>query len=389
MSSRQTKVTLAPEVLRWARERASLSHEELAGKVQVKPETVGAWEISGEISFAQIDRLAARTYTPLGFLFLSKPPEEKLPMADFRTRTGSTPRRPSPDLLDTAYHMKERQAWMRDELIEWGVEPIKGMGAYNLNSDRNEVAEAIGDLLKIQGGWAEIEVSLKDALEHLRDRVDAAGILVVFNGVVGNDTHRKLNPDEFQGFALFDEYAPLVFVNAADFKAAQIFTLVHELAHLFIGESGLSGFVDLRPGEYEVEKFCNEVAAEFLVPQKELVKFWETAHSKKDPYQAVARHFKVSIIVAARRAVDLGLADSSAFAQVFSAYKKNKDEVLSRQKGGGDFWNLPQWRIGKEFASAVVRATKEGRLPYREAYDLTEIRGDSFDDLVDVLNIQL
>lgn len=389
MSSRRTKITLAPEVLRWARERASLSHEELASKVDVSPETVEEWETSGKISFARIDRLAARTYTPLGFLFLSKPPEEKLPMADFRTRSGSTPRRPSPDLLDTAYHMQERQSWMRDELIEWGADPIDGMGAYDIDSDPIDVAAAMRDLLKVQRGWAKVESTLEKALGHIRDCAEATGILVAFNGVVGNDTHRKLNPEEFQGFALFDEYAPLVFVNAADFKAAQIFTLAHELAHLLIGESGLSGFSELKPGEHRVERFCDEVAAEFLVPQQELISFWAKAQSMDDPYQAIARHFKVSAIVAARRAVDIGLADSSAFARVFSAYKKKEDMLRSRKQGGGDFWNLPKWRIGKEFASAVVRATKEGRLPYREAYSLIGLGGESFDKLVEKMGIEL
>ena len=389
MSSRRTKIALAPEVLRWARERTSLSPEELAGKLDVSPGTVAEWESTGKISFAQIDRLAARTYTPLGFLFLSKPPEEKLPMADFRTRSGSAPGRPSPNLLDTAYHMQERQSWMRDELIEWGADPIDGMGAYNIDADPIEVAVAMRDMLKVEEGWAEVKATLTDALRHLRDCGEAAGILVVFNGIVGNDTHRKLNPDEFQGFALFDEYAPLVFVNAADFKAAQIFTLAHELAHLLIGESGLSGFSDLKPGEHRVEKFCDEVAAEFLVPQQKLINFWAKAQSRDDPYQAIARHFKVSAIVAARRAVDIGLADSSAFAQVFSAYKNSEAQQLSRQKSGGDFWNLPKWRVGKEFASAVVRATREGRLPYREAYSLVGLGGESFDKLVEKMGIEL
>ena len=389
MSSRRTNIILTPEVLRWARERASLSPEELAGKLDVSPGTVEEWESSGKISFARIDKLAARTYTPLGFLFLSKPPDEKLPMADFRTRSGSAPRRPSPNLLDTAYHMQERQSWMRDELIEWGADPIDGMGAYNIDANPIEVAAAMRDMLKVEEGWAEVESTWTGALVHLRDCTEATGILVVFNGIVGNDTHRKLNPDEFQGFALFDEYAPLVFVNAADFKAAQIFTLAHELAHLLIGESGLSGFPDLKPGEHRVEGFCNEVAAEFLVPKQELISFWAIAESKNNPYQAAARHFKVSAIVAARRAVDIGLADSSAFAQVFSADKKKEDMFRSRQKGGGDFWNLPKWRIGEEFASAVVRATKEGRLPYREAYSLVGLSGESFDKLVEKMEIEL
>ena len=86
-----------------------------------------------------------------------------------------------------------------------------------------------------------------DALRLSQNRLDAAGVLVCFNGVVGNNTRRKLDPNEFQGFAVADEYAPLVFVNSADFKAAQMFTLAHELAHLFIAKSGVSTFEVLQP----------------------------------------------------------------------------------------------------------------------------------------------
>ena len=103
---RYQQITLQPEVLRWARERAGLSPEQLAKKMQVKPERVSRWEITGKISIAQGDRLAERTYTPLGYLYLSKPPEEPLPIRDFRTRGDGPPKRPSQDLLDTIYQMQ-------------------------------------------------------------------------------------------------------------------------------------------------------------------------------------------------------------------------------------------------------------------------------------------
>ena len=104
-------------------------------------------------------------------------------------------------------------------------------------------------------------------------------MLVVFSGIVGNNTHRKLETEEFQGFALVDEYAPLVFVNSADFRAAQMFTLAHEIAHLFVGETGVSSFDNLQPTEDLTEQFCNRIAAEFLAPEEELRAFWPSAKS--------------------------------------------------------------------------------------------------------------
>ena len=149
-----------------------------------------------------------------------------------------------------------------------------------------------------------MEGSWTNALRTLRDHIESAGVLVVFNGVVGNNTHRKLDADEFQGFALVDEYAPLIFVNNADYKTAQIFTLAHELSHIFVGESGLSKFENLSPADHATEEICNKIAAEFLVPIEEFHRQWITASQSSDPYQDLAKRFKVSTVVAARRALD-------------------------------------------------------------------------------------
>ena len=149
-----------------------------------------------------------------------------------------------------------------------------------------------------------MEGSWTNALRTLRDHIESAGVLVVFNGVVGNNTHRKLDVDEFQGFALVDEYAPLIFVNNSDYKTAQIFTLAHELSHIFVGESGLSKLESLTPTDHATEGICNKIAAEFLVPTEELHEQWKTAKQSGDPYEDIAKRFKVSTVVAARRVFD-------------------------------------------------------------------------------------
>lgn len=382
MTSRRLQITLQPAVLQWARERAGISLEELARKAKVSRERVLEWERSGKISIAQADRLAGCTYTPLGLLYLTEPPDEPLPIADFRTRTDDPPPHSSPDLLETIHLMQRRQSWMRDELIESGTDPLAYIGAYGLAESPLQVAAAMRQFLNLADGWAAVEGSRTNVLELMRDRAEAAGVLVVFNGIVGNNTRRKLDPDEFQGFALVDAYAPLIFVNGADVKAAQIFTLSHELAHLFVGESGLSKFVDLDPGHHAIEQFCNEVAAEFLVPEADLRAFWPMVKSSADPYRTLARHFKVSSIVGARRALDLNLISRDAFHQFYRAYREGQPQ----RRSGDNFWNLPKWRIGPKFAAAVIRATKAGRLPYREAYALTGLKGTSFERLTDKMS---
>ena len=275
MSGRRVQRSLRTAVLRWSRERAGLGTETIAARIGVKQDRVLEWERSGRISMSQVDRLAHYTHTPVGYLYLREPPEDGLPIPDFRTPGGKSPRRPSPDLLETVDLMARRQAWMRDELIEDGADPLAFVGCGGRDATLAEAAVAMREHLELSADWGSRQRSWTDALRHLRNRVEASGVLVVLNGVVGNNTHRKLDRREFQGFALVDRYAPLIFVNGADFKAAQMFTLAHELAHVFVGATGVSN-VDATPSSsHDAERFCNSAAAEFLVSEKELTARWK------------------------------------------------------------------------------------------------------------------
>ena len=388
MTAQRETLQLQPDVLRWARERADLTPDELAHKVHLIPERVLEWENSGRISMARAERLAHATYTPLGYLFLTFPPYETLPIQDFRTRTNDPPMRPSVDLLETVYAMQRRQDWMRDELIETGADPLAFVGAFHPHENHETVANAIRDALALSDDWASSSPTWSDALARLRDGMEEAGILVIFNGVVGNNTSRKLAPEEFQGFALVDEYAPLIFINNADYKAAQMFTLAHELAHLFIGEEGVSAFGSLLPAEHDIEQICDKIAAEFLVPEAGIRSFWPSVKHLPDPYQQMAWQFKVSRVVIARRALDLGLIDLDTF---FVFYNRHKMQGNSGNatSSGGNFWNTQRWRIGARLASAVVRAVRAGRLPHREAYALTGLSGANFANMADKMGIQV
>ena len=388
MSSRRLQITLQPAVLRWARERARIDAEQLADKMQVKPERVLAWERDGKISIAQADRLAQRTHTALGLLYLTEPPKDLLPIPDFRTRDNDL--QPSVNLLDTIYLMQRRQVWMREELVGEGARPLSFIGNYEIDGDPLQVASAMRDALQLADDWAASVSTWSNALGHLRSRAEDAGVLVVFNGVVGNNTSRKLDPDEFQGFALVDEYAPLVFVNNADFKAAQMFTLAHELAHLFVGETGVSSFEHLKFDSNTTERFCDQVSAEFLVPAAELRAFWPTTTRASDPYQSIAHQFKVSSLVAARRARDLGLIEPIAFFKFYDEYTDREwHSSQQSQASGGNFWNTQKWRIGTRFGTAIFRAVKEGRLLYREAYNLTGLKGETFENMREKMKIPI
>jgi Zn-dependent peptidase ImmA (M78 family) len=379
MSVSHERLNRSPRVLRWARERADFSIVDLAEKMGVKPDRVSSWEESGDITVAQVDKLSHYTHTPLGFLFLAEPPEDRLPVTDFRTLGDRSPR-PSPDLLETVQSMQRRVSWMREDLLEEGADPLKFVGSSRTDETVETIVCSMRDALGLEYDWAEEKETWGEALRYLRVLLEDAGVLVVFNGVVGNNSHRKLSVQEFRGFALVDDYAPLIFVNGADSKSAQMFTLAHELAHVFIGASGVSIIDPLQPSTNSLERLCNAVAAEFLVPESEFRPYWDTLPRNAERIPLTARHFKVSSVVAARRALELGLIEHETLAGFYLRFQ-GADQKSSRNTGG-DFWNNQNVRVGRKFGAAVVRAVSEGRLLYREAYLLTGLKGKTFDKFV-------
>ncbi len=381
-------VTLAPRILRWARERARLDRAALAKKVGTRENKVEAWEHTGKLRFGQLEKVAQATRTPVGFLFLQEPPSDELPIPDFRTIADTPVQRPSPDLLEMIEMMQRRQAWMRDFLIEEGEAELDFVASASLDSNPNTVAARMRETLGFAQDWASEEATWTDALLKLRQAVDAAGVLIFISGVVGNNNYRKLDPDEFRGFALIDSYAPLIFINGSDAKAAQMFTIAHELAHVWLGQGGVSNLPALEAPANRVERFCNNAAAEFLVPEEAIRRRWPIAQRADEPFQDLARRFKVSPLVAARRALDLELISRRQFFTFYREYLEDERRQQERQ-GGGSFWNNQNVRLGQRFGAAVVRAAKEGRLLYREAYRLTGLSGPTFDKFAERLGFRL
>lgn len=379
-----SRVAVSRDVLRWAVDRSGLTFD----SIQRKFPKIRQWEAGeSQPTLRQLESLARATLTPLGFFFLPVPPEERLPIPHFRTLDGESPSRPGPDLIHTVQTMQRRQAWMREFLAEQGQGRLPFVGSARPDESLRVVADRIRRTLEFEAGWAARQPTWTDALRILREAMNTAGILVIVNGIVGNNTHRKLDPGEFRGFVLVDEYAPLVFVNGADGKAAQMFTLAHELAHVLFGSSAAFDLRDMQPADDPTEQACNRVAAEFLVPESELRRLWPSVQSDPEPFQAIARQFKVSVLVAARRALDLDLIRKTQFLDFYRAYQEDERRVAARRPEGGDFYATQNARVGRRFASAVGRAVKEGQLLYSEAYRLTGLYGRAFDQYVASLDL--
>ncbi len=379
------RVPVNPELLRWARERAGVVQEYLAAKFKKLPE----WE-SGDTqpTLKQLEAFARAVHVPFGYLFLREPPDERLPISDFRTVADTATTRASPDLIDTLYTMQRRQAWLREHLVENEAEPLVFAASARLADDPVAVGREMWRTLGLDEGWAAGVRSWQDAVNELRRMIEQLGVMAVINGIVGNNTHRRLSVAEFRGFALTDRYAPLIFVNGADAKSAQMFTLAHELAHVWLGEGGLSGFENLLPGGTDVEDWCNRAAAEFLVPSRELREFWIQVRREQHPFEALGRLFKVSPVVAARRAMDLKLIERSAFFEFYGRYI-DREHRGGATPSGGNFYNTQNARVGKLFAAHVMGAAMGGEIGFREAYELTGLRGGTFQDYADKLGIPL
>jgi Zn-dependent peptidase ImmA (M78 family) len=373
-------VVVNPDLLRWAIERSGLSMDKLYKKFP----KLDAWlTAENHPTFRQLENFARMTMTPFGVMFLNEPPEEKIPVPDFRTVRDDVVERPSPDLSETIQLMQLRQMWMREWLNEQGNESLKFVGSADVSRNPKSLAQEIRQTLDLNPEWAEQTANWEAALTTLRRAMERIGILVFSNSVVGLNNHRPLDPEEFRGFVLCDDIAPLVFINDADSKSARMFTLAHELVHLWLGTGGIFNLIKMLPVKDPTERFCNEVAAEFLVPEFKLNEAWPEARKASDRFSLLAKQFKVSPVVVARRAMDLKLISKPEFFRFYEADRKDflkRRQVLKKNdKSGGNFYATQNSRLGRPFSAAIVRATREGRILMREAYRLTGMKGQTFE----------
>jgi Zn-dependent peptidase ImmA (M78 family) len=359
------RVDVEPALLAWARDRARIDHDQLVAKFPKLPD----WE-TGELqpTVKQLEDYAHATHTSLGFLLLHRPPVDVVPIPDFRTIGDRPVGRPSADLLDSIYACQQRQEWYRDFARSNRDDALRFVGSLDVGASIVEAASKMRDALDFDLAERRQISTWSGALDYLREKAEAIGVLVMFNGVVGSNSRRKLDPEEFRGFALSDDLAPVVFVNGADTKAAQIFTLAHELAHLWLGESALSDAdLGLQP-DNPVERWCNRVAAELLVPLAAVREELADTPDMTAELERLARLFKVSTLVVLRRVHDAG---RLTWAEYRAAYIAERDRVLGlmaeRGGSGGNFYNTTPVRVSKRFARALIVSTWEGQTLYRDA----------------------
>jgi len=372
-----TEAFINRSMLRWARERSYPTVEEAAKTLKVNVDNLDAWEQGGSLpTFHQAQDLAKKLKIPFGYLYLSKPPNERLPLPDLRTRSGMPPLKPTPDFLEVLYDALRKQEWYREYLKSEGVERIPFLGRFNIKSHINDVAEDIRQVLRLDDSLRSECRNKDDFLNGFVQRAEKAGVLVMLSGIVANNTHRGLDEGEFQGFAIYDDIAPLVFINKNDFLSAQIFTLAHELAHIWIGLSGISNLAYLQKAQqqpHSYERVTDAIAAETLVPQDGFLLRWNGRSTIDENLENLTRLHCVSAFVILRRAYDLNKID---FQMYQSKYSELRTSIKPKKKGGGEN-TYPSGvfsRNSNTVTSTLLHSMAEGKVSPKEASDLLNVR---------------
>ncbi|MGI6786516.1 MAG: ImmA/IrrE family metallo-endopeptidase [Gleimia sp.] len=310
---------------------------------------------------------------------MSEPPEESLPLPDMRTMRNKKVARPSANLLDTIYMAQNRQSWYKDYAVDADFSKLSFVGTAKLTTPPENVAQEMREVLKFDMEARSTFRTWSDAFRTLIDRIEDLGVLVMVSGIVGSNSQRKLDPEEFRGFAICDPIAPLIFVNGADTKSAQIFTLIHELAHIWLGHSAVSDAAMIADASADEELWCNEVAAEVLVPMEALLNESSGNASPKE-LDRLAKIFKASTLVVLKRMYDVQLISWDEFENRYNTETKRLKEFIEEQAGkssGGNYYYTQRMRLGERFSSAVVQGARTGYLSYRDAYKLLGIKTHS------------
>ena len=365
---------VTPEIITWARDRLKWNHEKLAKRVGVNVRTVIAWETGDKRpSQRQATKLASKLYVPLGYLWLSAPPALEVPIPDLRTVSDVVPQPPSADFIDVLHDALRKQQWYREYVQDEGMGPLPFVGRFPL-SDYPSVID-VADDMRAAIGMDDARQKAKTHLQFLSFLTEAAGeigILVLRSGKVGSNTHRKLDVDEFRGFALIDDLAPLVFINSADTLAARIFTLAHELAHVWIGESGISNpttFSVVLQEDNRINRFCNQVAAELLMPAANFTSEWQQGKTIEENVTAMTRLYHVSRTAVLIRAYEHEFLSCEVYRVQLERLRQWESQEPKRG-GGGDFWNNFLASNSRALVQAVLASAAEGRVSEREAATL-------------------
>lgn len=379
----RTLALVTPSVMKWAREKAGYSVAEAARKIGRPEQEIAQWE-EGTLppSLPQARRAAEVYKRSVAVFYLPEPPRDFDTLRDFRHLPQYMSREYSPELALLIRRLRMRQEWLREFLIAQDGEEFPFLGTASTRTPSGDVAKAIRDALGISLLKHTSYSDRREALNLWIDGAESTGICVCRQGMI--------DCEEARGFVLADSHAPFVYVNSSDALAAQLFTLVHELVHLWINEPGISNLegldLDEASSELRIERFCNRVASETLLDDQmldeqmrlpcrpfELAEMIDQASSK----------LTVSGEVIARRLLDRGLISSSRYGNLRDAFQKRwVDYRQKRRRGGGNYYSTKVASNSRTFTRTVFGAYRGGALSLRDAAGLLDVKANNLDRLV-------
>lgn len=354
----QVKVSISPEILNW-----------VLGQIQLETlnyqivEYLESWHHGKKTpTFNQVEKVSKATGIPLGYFFLQTPPTEDKSLIEFRTVDSASLDTPSRNLMDTMHDMGQIQDWVRDYLISEGASPLSFVGELNSQTDFMKFAQSVREILDIKTDWYTEFRTAEESFSYIRTAISNVGAVVMMSGIVGNNTHRSLDINEFRAFSVVDDYAPLIFINSNDSTNGKLFSLLHEFAHICIGENSLFNDRDSTGTKVKkAETLCNAVAAEILVPHQAFLDAWYSFEDKdnlEDNIKHLSDKFKCGITVIARKAFDGNLISYDVYKKIaqlaIELYNKTRKKKKERGEKGGDFYRTAASRIDKRFFNMLV-----------------------------------
>jgi Zn-dependent peptidase ImmA (M78 family)/DNA-binding XRE family transcriptional regulator len=366
LSPEMNEAYITGDVLTWAIERTGLSRDELARRIKVTVKQIEAWEREDtRPPFGKAEELANALKIPFGYFYFSSRPSEDVPLPDFRTIDEFARRKLSADAIDHINNVVLKYEWYKEYADEESLRHLGFVGRFSTTDDPDDIANDIIGALRIP----EVRASSKNWSQFLSKLIaiaEKSGILVIRTGIVKSSTRRTLMTADFRGFAIGDPVAPIVFINANDSVAARIFTLMHEVAHVWLGKSGISNSDGTESkATLAIEKLCNAVAVRALVPLEDFDNLWNRFATADNRIDKLARSFKVSSIVIIRRAHETGKLTYPEFLDLVREARANLKPV--RKPKGGDPERNMRARNSGPLTDAVIKYLRKGRLIYRDA----------------------
>ncbi|MDO8897066.1 MAG: XRE family transcriptional regulator [Bacteroidales bacterium] len=383
------KASITPNVLKWARESARMTEETAAAKVSVTIEKFKEWEAgTSQPTVKQAQTLAKAFKRPFALFFLPEIPHDFQPLQDFR-KSGSKALTTSSIFI--IREIQQKQTWISDVNIENQEEKIAFVGRFSLKDNPQSVAKDILNTLKINPASYKTDNPIKEWI----DAAEKNGIFVSRTSFI--HSRLKLDSEELQGFAIADPHAPFIFVNSDDWNAPQLFTLVHELAHIWIAETGISNEIepDLKQKDkfHPVELFCNEVAANALMPKEIVLSFDSSSFQTSKDVFKVAKQLGISSFALLVRALNLNIISTPAYQKLkkqadidYAEYLKKEAQKKAKLKekdksGGPNNFLLKINRNSRLFTQTVLDAFRGGFIEPTLASYLLNVQVNKFQKL--------